>query len=172
MLEATTQVETYRPDVRVFTLVVLTSGDKHKRDIAVIDFDPKDLEGQPLKEIFHKIIYICPKYVNEKTPVAYQEWLQAIDDTLDRQVDETQYSHPAILKIFEHIAEDQVTPQERAKMIDEAAERQTSEEDEQLGWRKAMLETARRMKAAGADPSFIASLTGLTEAEIDTLNIS
>jgi len=29
--------------------VVLTSGDKHKKDVTVIDFDPKDLESKPEK---------------------------------------------------------------------------------------------------------------------------
>ena len=33
----------YRPNLKVFTLVVLTSGDRHKNDISIIDFDPKDL---------------------------------------------------------------------------------------------------------------------------------
>lgn len=28
-------------------VVVLTSGDKHKTDLAIIDFDPKDLQGNP-----------------------------------------------------------------------------------------------------------------------------
>ncbi|MBF0226450.1 MAG: hypothetical protein HQK76_13425 [Desulfobacterales bacterium] len=37
--------------------VVLTSGDKHKRDISSIDFDPKDRQGKPLGEIPHKILY-------------------------------------------------------------------------------------------------------------------
>jgi len=40
------KTETYRSNVTVYTVVILTSGDKHKMDIAIIDFDPKDTEGQ------------------------------------------------------------------------------------------------------------------------------
>src|SRR3990170_2128772 len=43
-------------------------GDHYQKDISVIDFDPKDLSGKPLGEIPHKVMYICPKYVNDKTP--------------------------------------------------------------------------------------------------------
>jgi len=35
------------------TILVLTSGDRHKVDMATIDFDPKDRHGNPLSEIKH-----------------------------------------------------------------------------------------------------------------------
>ena len=73
LLEQAARSKTYRPDLRVFTLVVLTSGDRHKKDIAVIDFDPKDRAGNGLNEISHKVIYICPKYADEKTPPQLRE---------------------------------------------------------------------------------------------------
>jgi predicted transposase/invertase (TIGR01784 family) len=110
----------YRPPLQVFTLVILTSGDRHQQDISIIDFDPKNLQGEPLGEIGHKIIYICPKYLNKThTPHAYHEWMEAIEDSLDEQVDESHYTHPQIQAIFKLIEKDQVTPQERAKMFDE-----------------------------------------------------
>ncbi|MDQ7090197.1 MAG: hypothetical protein Q9M50_06060 [Methylococcales bacterium] len=57
LIEQIKSAVNYRPPLGVYTIVVLTLGDQHKRDISVIDFDPKDLEGQPLNEIPHKIIY-------------------------------------------------------------------------------------------------------------------
>ena len=68
LLQQIKSAANYRPPLGVYTIVVLTSGDKHKRDVSVIDFDPKDLEGQPLNEIPHKIIYLCPKYVTSHNP--------------------------------------------------------------------------------------------------------
>jgi hypothetical protein len=109
----------YFPVQKVFTLVVLTSGDKYKNDIGVIDFDPKTIDGKPFGEIFHKVIYVCPKYVNEQTPEPYRQWMIAINDSLDEEVDETQYDRPVIKKIFHQIKRDDITPKERAKMIDE-----------------------------------------------------
>jgi hypothetical protein len=33
--------KSYRPDMRVFTIVVLTSGDRYKKDVLTIDCDPQ-----------------------------------------------------------------------------------------------------------------------------------
>jgi len=120
LLEQVVYSKDYRPSLKVFTLVILTSGDRHKKDITITDFDPKDLEGNPIGEIDHKIIHICPKYLNKKrTPRQYHEWMEAIEDSLDEKVDESKYTHPEIQHVFEVIEKDKVTPQERAKMFDE-----------------------------------------------------
>jgi len=100
--------------------VVLTSGDKHKRDVLVIDFDPKDLQGKSLNEIPHKIVYICPKYLDKNTPDLYKEWLRVIDDSLDGNVEEKDYQLAEIQKILTHIEEDDVSPREKARMIEES----------------------------------------------------
>jgi len=120
LLEQVVKSSDYRPRLKVFTLVVLTSGDKHKTDLATIDFDPKDLQGNPLGEIEHKILYICPKYLNKNlTPRQCHEWMEAIEDSLDEQIDESHYTRPEIQRVFSLIEPDQITPQERAKMFDE-----------------------------------------------------
>ncbi len=105
-------------------MVVLTSGDKHKTDISTIDFDPKNLQGEPLGEIKHKIMYICPKYVNEDTPKPYREWMLAINDSLDKQVDESKYKHPVIHQLFRQIENDGISPAERTIMFDENADQE------------------------------------------------
>ena len=100
LLEQVVSSEDYRPGLKVFTIVVLTSGDRHKVDLATIDFDPKTFAGKALKEIPHKIIYACPKYVTDATPQPYRKWLLAIQDSLDEKVDETQYHKTAIQRVF------------------------------------------------------------------------
>ncbi len=170
MLELTARTKTYRSDIKVYTLVVLTSGDKHQVDIATVDFDPKDLKGRSLKEISHKIIYICPKYVNAETPVAYREWLQAIDDTLDEEVDETQYTNPAIRKVFDCIEDSRVTPQDRAKMKEEAARKETVEEQVSKSKEEERKEIARNMLKLGLlTNAQISQVTGLTIEQINEL---
>lgn len=119
LLEQAVSARDYRPALTVYTIVVLTSGDKHRRDMSLIDFDPKDRHGIPLGEIKHKVIYLCPKYHNEETPAAWREWLQAIDDSLDEQVDESQYKNACIQKVIDLIEQDSLTPKERADMKDE-----------------------------------------------------
>ncbi len=137
LLEQIASSESYRHHLKVFTLVVLTSGDRHKKDISIIDFDPKDLKGNGLGEIPHKIIYICPKYMNQETPEPYREWMRAIEDSLDEVVEESEYASSAIHRVFQHIEKDRVSPYDRAKMFDEynleEMRRKTKEEGLQEG---------------------------------------
>ena len=43
-----------------------------------IEFDPKDRAGKGIGEIPHKVMVVCPKYVDEQTPAPIREWLRAI----------------------------------------------------------------------------------------------
>ncbi|CAK0739270.1 conserved hypothetical protein [Gammaproteobacteria bacterium] len=166
LLEQSVKFSEYTPTRTVFTIVVLTSGDKHKNDIAVIDFDPKTLNGNPLNEIRHKILYICPKYITTQTPEPYREWMRAIEDTLDGKVDETTYSLIEIRKVFELIERDTLSPEDRARIIDERRNDQYGEEEFNKGMKKQAIETAKAMLERNMDINLISELTGLSEAEI------
>ncbi|MCP4346986.1 MAG: Rpn family recombination-promoting nuclease/putative transposase [Desulfobacterales bacterium] len=177
LLEQIASAEDYRPPMTVFTIVVLTSGDKHKRDVSVTDFDPKDLKGNSLGETPHKVIYLCPKYVNKDTPDAYKEWMLAIQDTLDGEVEESEYRLPEIRKIFEHIEKDSVSPQERAKMFDEHGNELLQKEQRSEGIAegiaegvvKGKIETAVNMVKMGLAAGQIAQATGLPIEDINEL---
>ncbi len=170
LLEQVASSKNYRPPLSVFTLVVLTSGDRHQRDIAVIDFDPHDLAGKPLQEIFHKVIYLCPKYVSEKTPEPYREWLRAINDTLDEEVDESQYGEGVIQKMFEAIRRDHLSPEERARMIEEYHQEELQqakfEEGIKEGEKKEKRLIATNFLQKGVAPDLVAEATGLSALEI------
>ena len=133
IIEQVKNAKNYRPSSRVYTIVVLTSGDKHQKDVLVTDFTPRDLKGNPISEIEHKILFLCPKYVTAETPEPYRTWLRAIDDTLDEQVDETQYQSEIIQRVFTHIEQDGVSPQERARMFDEYGQAELHREEFKLG---------------------------------------
>lgn len=115
ILEQASRTEIPRPNLRVFTIVVITSDDERKHDIAIVDFNPKDRNGRSLNEIDHKIIFLCPECVNDDTPPPIREWLEAIQDTFDEEVDEMRYKD-TIQDMFKRIAFDTITPQERAQM--------------------------------------------------------
>jgi len=166
LLEQVVSSEDYRPDLKVFTIVVLTSGDRHKVDLAAVDFDPKTFAGKPLKEIPHKIIYACPKYVTDETPQPYREWLLAIQDSLDEEVDETQYHKTAIQRIFNLISRDSISPQERARMKDEYSLGLLQQDKFEQGQQQKAIETARKMLADGLDTTTVMKYTGLSHDEI------
>ncbi len=124
LLEQVTSAYDYRSKRQVLTLVVLTSDDNHKTDISITDFEPKTLTGKGIGETQHKVIYIAPKYVTKQTPEPYQQWLRAIDDSLDGQVEENNYQSEIIQQMFALIKKDTTTPQEYARMKDEYANEQ------------------------------------------------
>lgn len=163
----------YRPKLRVFTIVLLTSNDKHEKDVLTIDFDPKDLQGKGINEIPHKVIYLCPKFVNENTPIAYREWMEAIADTLDGQVDESHYHNQMIHKIFASIEESDLTPTDQYNLIEEHEDGLLLEEKISKATLKASLKAKKviydNMLANGLDLEMIMKLTGLTPAEIENL---
>ena len=190
LLEQVSRSELYTPPLRTFTIVVLTSGDKHKVDVATIDFDPKDRHCKSLNAIPHRVVYLCPKYVTAETPLPYREWLQAINDSLDQEVEESSYQLPEIQRIFDLIEQDLVSPKERARMKDEYAmeivKRDKYEEGRQEGWNEGWNEGQAQGQAQGRDEEkrrlaskmlnqglelkLIAELTNLTLVEIQQLD--
>jgi len=167
ILEQVPNAQYYRPPKKVYTIVVLTSGDKHKRDVCTIDFDPKDLQGNGLGEIHHKVIYLCPKYVSQQTPKPYRTWLLAIQDTLDGEVEESAHPMPEIQKVFNYIKKDDISPEERAKMFDEHAQALLQEDKKAEG----KLEIAQAMLAEGEPLEKIAKYTGLSNVELEQLAV-
>lgn len=157
----------YRPKLQVFTIVVLTSSDKYEKDVLTIDFDPKDLQGKGINEIPHKVIYLCPKFVNENTPIAYREWMEAIKDTLDEQVEESDYHNAMIQKIFASIEEDGLTPKDRYDMIEEYEDNKLIADKEKEAKLEGKKEIATNLLAMGLEIEAIVKATGLSRSEIE-----
>jgi len=187
LLEQVSSAKNYQPALRVFTIVVLTSGNPHESAIATIDFDPVDFVTQKsLGEIEHKVWYLTPKHLSSDIPEPYHEWLQAIADSLDEQVEESDYHNPVILKIFDLIQRDGLTPTDRARMKDEYSMEEVKLEEyrkgvvqgEAQGLAKGLAEGERNMQLSLAkkllqqgqlDQVSIADLTGLTLEELNSL---
>lgn len=166
LLEQIVKAQNYHPNLKVFTVVVLTSGDRHQPDISLINFDPHDLHGRPLNEIPHKVIYLCPKYVTGETPEPYREWLLAINDTLDEEVDETLYHQTAIQKLFEAIRRDHISPEERARMIDEFHLEELQQTKFEEGRYIRQREIAAALLREGVAVEIVMKTTGLSRNEI------
>ncbi len=166
ILEQVAKSENYRPNLAVYSIVVLTRGDKHQADLAIIDFDPKTLNGSGLGEIPHKVVYLCPKYANDETPALLREWLRAINDTLDEVVEESEYQNPLIQRIFDLIEQDSVSPEERAKMFEEFNQEQVRREAFEEWKQIRNIEIAQALLAKGSSLALVTEVTGLNEAEV------
>ena len=147
LVEQAKKSDNYCPYRRVLSLVVLTSGDRHKTDVSITDFEPKDSQGRGIGETQHQLIYICPKYVNPNTKAVYRDWLEAIDDSLDHHVDETQYQRPIIQDIFKTIEEDNTTPQEYARMKEEHSSEEYHRKKYQEGIDAGIKQSEQQLKS-------------------------
>lgn len=172
LLEQAANYRNYRPDLTVYTIVVLTSADNHQTDVAVIDFDPKDRHGNPLNEIKHKVIFLAVKYVDENTPEIYRDWLSAIKESLTGQIEESNYSRPELQTVINAIAKNLVSPEEKYRMIEEF----NLEEDKKKHFAEGKLEGEQLKALAIAknllslmDDSEIAQITGLDMQTITQL---
>lgn len=167
----------YKPKLQVYTVVVLTGPDRHRKDVLLSDFQPRDLDGNLVDETPHKIIYLNAKYVSDKTPEPLREWLLAIADSLDEQVDESHYQRAEIRQVFELIKKDTISPEERAMMIEEyhreeakrTAFEQGIEKGREEGVREKTYEIARGMLASQMADELILQLTGLSKEELERL---
>lgn len=173
LLEQAANYRNYQPDLTVYTIVVLTSADKHQADVAVIDFDPKDRYGNPLNEIKHKVIYLAVKYVNETTPELYRDWLSAIKDSLTGEIEESNYQRPAIQAVINSIEKNLVSPEEKYQMIEEFNfeddKKKQFNEGLKQGEKLKAFDIATKLLATGLDINTVSKTTDLTPAEIETL---
>lgn len=177
LLEQIVNSKDYSPPLAIYTIVVLTSGDKHQKDMVVIDFDPKDWDGVGINEIPHKILFISPKYLSDRAPESWREWMRAIDDSLDGEVNEADYQNACVQKVLKLIERDQLTPTEYARMKDEYSEEQlklkelneTLEKVKQEGLEEGKRETAKRMLSKGMDVELVAELSGLLVEQVQVL---
>lgn len=171
--EQVANAKNYRPNLQVLTIVVLTGYDKHQTDLSSVDFDPKSRKGQALGEIPHKIVYLAPHYVADDTPEPLRQWLLAIKDTLDEQVDETAYTDPLIQQVFDTIESDLVSPTERAKMFEENNQeelRQTQfDRGVQQGLTQSALAIAQNLLQKGFPASMVAEITGVSTEIVESL---
>jgi hypothetical protein len=146
LLNSVPHSRNYRPGVEIFTIVVLTSGDKHQRARTIIHFDPVDDNGSFIGEIPHKVIFLCPKYVTENVSEPVKSWLRAIEDTLDEEVNEQGYD-TTIQQIFGLIQKDQITPAERARLKDEFSQQELlTEAHQQREEAQRVAEEERRLR--------------------------
>ena len=178
--------EDYRFNKTVYTLVVVT-GKSHKREEipkfshAVSDMDPVNEFGERLGVYPHRLIFLNPNLLNEKTPESLKSWLELIADSLDEQVDETKYSHPTLQAVISEIKSDSITPQELKVIKDEAAWERTKQgafeegqekghqEGRQEGRKKREEEIALSMLKEGVDVDLIARTTGLKLEDIEAI---
>jgi hypothetical protein len=114
----------YRASRVVYTLVLLTREPREPHlhfSVAVSDMDPTNERGERIGVYRHRMVFLNARVINEKTPARVRPWLELIADSLDGEVDETRYADPLQQQVLRAAQRSTVSPDELARIKDEAS---------------------------------------------------
>jgi predicted transposase/invertase (TIGR01784 family) len=176
----------------VYTIVVLTSVPRDGSmnfSCAISDMSPVTEQGETLDVYPHRLLFLCPRQVNDKTPPAIKKWLDFIADSLDGEMNTASYPENMWQKILAMIQKKTIDPQLLSEIKDEQAWTEVltetrdagiaiglekglekgREEGRQEERQQIQHQTVQKARKMGLDDPAIAELTGLTLAEIQAL---
>jgi len=113
MVEQVGGYQEYGFDRTVYTIVLLTSTPRDgsiKFSCAVSDMNPIDEFGDLIEVYPHRLVFLCPRQVNDKTPPLVKKWLSFIKDSLDGEMDEVDYPETLWRKIMAAIQKRTISP--------------------------------------------------------------
>jgi PD-(D/E)XK nuclease family transposase len=172
----------------VYTIVVLTSvlrDGSMNFSCAISDMSPVTEQGETLHVYPYRLLFLCPRQVNDKTPPAIKKWLDFIADSLDGEMNTASYPENMWQKILAMIQKKTIDPQLLSEIKDEQAWTEVltetrdagiaiglekgREEGRQEERQQMQHQTVQKARKMGLDDVAIAELTGLTLAEIQAL---
>ncbi len=136
IVEQVTSHATYRTARTVCTVVVLTTAPRDESlrfSVASSDMDPVNEKGARLGVYRHRLVFLNPRDINPDTPPAARRWLELFADSLDGQVEESLYPDPVLKRVIGAIRNDTISPDDLARLKDEAAWEETKREERDLG---------------------------------------
>ncbi|MBI2567837.1 MAG: Rpn family recombination-promoting nuclease/putative transposase [Candidatus Schekmanbacteria bacterium] len=181
LVEQVSGYREYRLARTVYTVVVLTSVPRDgtaRFGVAASDMDLTDDEGRRLGIYGHRLVFLNARRASERMAPGVRKWLELIEDTLDGAVEEERYEDEIRRRVIGAIRTERITPEELARVKDEAAWEAAKqearkegieegvEEGIEKGIEKGRKEIARRMLEEGMPVEQIALLTGLSAGEI------
>jgi len=196
LIEQAGGFDEYCFDRTVYTIVVLTSIPRDASinfSCAISDMSPVDEWGNKVPVYPHRLIFLSPRKVNDKTPHGVRKWLEFIADSLDGKREESGYSEVLFQQMLEAIRKQTIDPGLLQEIKDEAAwekakarftaeGRQDGREEgwkagldagEKKGEQNAREESARNLLSLGVlTEEQIAQITGLTLENVALLKES
>jgi hypothetical protein len=144
--------------------------------------NPISEHGETINLYPHRLVFLCPRLVNEATPPKVRKWLDFIQDSLDGKMEESVYPDESFRRILGDIYTENIDPGLLAQLKDEAAwvkavqryQEEGLEEGMAIGMKKGReegrkeerLETARKMRDKGYSVEEICELTGVSPTEL------
>lgn len=172
MVEQVGGYKDYAFDRTVYTIVVLTSTPRDNTmnfSCAVSDMNPINEHGETLEVYPHRLVFLCPRQSNDKTPPKIKKWLDFIDDSLDGEMNESDYQESVWKKIIASIRKQSIDPDLLSEIKDDAAWERAKKIFEAEGKDEGREETLLQAQKMGLDNTAIAQLIGLTVTEVERL---
>ncbi|NJO15180.1 MAG: hypothetical protein HC877_05370 [Thioploca sp.] len=165
----------YKLDRTVHTIVWLTSKVRDKtyqHSLITTSLSSVTESGEELHLYPHKLYFLNPYYLNEKTPAGLVDWFQlVVESIVNPKTPQINRHNKFIDKAAHVIAEDGLTPQEMVVLLEETGYeenlRLNREEGWLNGWKEGQIEIARTMRRQGLDIALIAEVTRLSLEELE-----
>ncbi|MCK5716587.1 MAG: hypothetical protein KAH77_03790, partial [Thiomargarita sp.] len=158
----------------VYTIVMITSTLRDK-DInfscAVSNMNPVSIDdGNRIDLSPHRLIFLCPRKVNDKTPPLIKKWLQFIEDSLDGEMNEKDYQHSPWKKILETIREKTIAPKLLSEIKDDVAWEKAKERFAKEGREEGLITGMAKGKQAGIAEGLQQGKLNIASALLDILD--
>ncbi len=147
LVEQIVSNERYKFERDVYTLVLFTRWPDDpalRYGRAVCDMDPVTDEGARLNVYRHRLVFVHARASMEKLPPSLRPLMGLLEDTLDGHVDETRYPDAVSQHILARIRREGLTPEENAKLKDEASWEAAKREERHWGREEGRSEEAAR----------------------------
>ncbi|MEM7535556.1 MAG: PD-(D/E)XK nuclease family transposase [Chloroflexota bacterium] len=173
IIELVKSHKTYKMDRTVYTIVWLTrqTQDKtYQKSILTNTFVTEANTGQKINVYPHKLIFLNPHYIDDKTPKGIADWMNLVIQSLKHPTNpELNYERDIFRKATELIAEDGLNPTERAEILDENAYVDNIEEAREDGelrrQRKLMIKLLNRQFSNENEAQLKAIITRIEETD-------
>jgi len=179
----------------VYTIVVLTSVPRDGSmnfSCAISDMSPVTEHGKTLDVYPHRLLFLCPRQANDKTPPAIKKWLDFIADSLDGEMNAASYPESKWQKLLAAIQKKTIDPQLLSEIKDDQAWAEVIKRSEvygiskglelglekglELGLEKGRVEmlkqqqqTVQNAQKMGLDDAAIAALMNLSLSEVQAI---
>lgn len=182
ILELAKSYKEYKLNRTVYTIIWLPKRVKEKKyqhSIITNTFHSVSETDEVVNIYNHTLYFLNPFYINDKTPAGVADWMQLVIESINNpQNPQLNYERGDIKRATTLIQDDDLTPDELAKLIDERAYERTlqshrkegRQEGRQEGLQEGLLKTAKGMRAKGFEVATIAEITGLSEEVIANLD--
>lgn len=162
----------------VFTIVWLPTRSRNplfQKGLVTTSYQSVASDGTVLPLYPHKLIFINPAYLDPSIPPLVADWLHLVAESIrhpdNPQVNQTR---PVLQRALSLIEDDNLTPAERARIMDENDYERSREADREEGRKQGSKQreqqVARTMLSEGLAPEVISRVTGLTMEELQALS--